>query len=363
MTRWLSRLLPSDWDWPLLAAGLGLSCISLVGLSSAALVLDPMLAVKQGIWVAVGIFASLLVACVPYTRWIEIGVFIYPVVSLVLIVVLIAGTVKLGASRWITVFGFSMQPSELAKLSSACVVARYLSSHAQPISTRAALTSAVLAGVPALLIFLQPDLGTATIFAAIWFGAAWSAGMPSLLLKLGTAAMAVVLPCGWFLLKDYQRARLMVFVNPNVDPLGAGYTIIQSRIAIGSGQLFGRGWRAGTQAHLNFLPERHSDFLYSVVGEEWGFIGSVLVVALFGLLIWRGTRLAADNSDVQGRALAMGLTSWIAYQAIINMGMVMGVVPVVGVPLPFMSYGGSAMVTTWIALGILQSTRRFRTRF
>ena len=150
----------------------------------------------------------------------------------------------------------------------------------------------------------------------------------------------------------------MVFLNPQVDPLGAGYTIIQSVIAIGSGQLWGRGWRAGTQNQLNFLPERHSDFIFSVIGEEWGLVGCLVVIVLFGWLLARIIRLAQGSSDPQGRLIAVGVFSWLAYQACVNMGMVMGVLPVVGIPLPLVSYGGTAMLSIWLALGFLQSVRR-----
>jgi len=265
--------------------------------------------------------------------------------------------------RWLTVFGVSVQPSELAKLATACILARALAGQPSPLPLRSLLMSAALVGVPALLIFLQPDLGSSSILAAIWLGTVWVAQLSRRHLAMLAAAGCAALPIGWHLLKDYQRTRLLVFVNPHADPLGAGYTIIQSKIAIGSGQLFGRGWLAGTQNQLNFLPERHADFLYSVIGEEWGLFGAALVVGLFGCLLWRAIRIALENPEPQGRLLATGLTAWIGYQAIVNMGMVMGLVPVVGVPLPLVSYGGSAMVTTWIALGLLQSVRRFGTRF
>ncbi len=355
--------LARDLDWPLMLAGLALSLISLVAMKSATMTLNPDLAVKQAIWAVAGVIACLAVASVPYPRLIDAGVFGYLIAVAALLLVLIAGTVKLGAARWVTIFGFSLQPSELAKLATACVVARYLSIQTAPIGMREILWSASLVAVPSLLIFLQPDLGSSTVLAAIWFGAAFVAGMPKKLLGGLAAALLALLPCAWMILKDYQRTRLMVFINPGVDPLGAGYTIIQSKITIGSGQWLGRGWMSGTQSQLSFLPERHSDFLYSVVGEEWGFLGSVAVVLLFGLLVWRMLKIAQDNSDAQGRYLATALASWIAYQAVVNMGMVMGVLPVVGVPLPMVSYGGSAMVATWVALGILQSIRRFGTRF
>lgn len=351
------------WDRTLwVAAGL-LSLISLVSLTSACATLNPALVGRQAIWVALGILLSIAAALVPYTRWLDLSIFLYIAALLLLALVELAGTVKLGAVRWLTVFGVSVQPSELAKLATACVLTRVLANQPEPLPFRQVVMSALVAGLPALLIFLQPDLGSSSILAAVWFGTVWAAGLSRRQMAAMTIGGLAILPLAWHLLKDYQRTRLLVFVNPHADPLGAGYTIIQSQIAIGSGQLLGRGWLAGTQNQLNFLPERHADFLYSVIGEEWGFLGAGLVVALFGILLWRGIRIALSVSDSQGRCLAVGLVSWIGYQAVVNMGMVMGLLPVVGVPLPLMSYGGSAMMTTWLALGMLQGLSRFGTRF
>jgi len=224
------------------------------------------------------------------------------------------------------------------------------------------LISGVLAGLPAGIIFLQPDLGTSSVVFVVWLGAVWAAGMSRKHLVMIAAGLSVLLPIGWHALREYQRMRLLVFLNPHQDPLGAGYTIIQSQIAIGSGRLLGRGWMAGTQNQLSFLPERHSDFLYSVIGEEWGFLGSSAVIALFLCLLWRATAIAQASLDPRGRVLAMGLAAWIGYQAIVNMGMVMGLLPVVGVPLPLVSYGGSAMLMAWISVGLLNSIARIGMR-
>ena len=341
----------------------GLSLIGLMALRSAAATLDPSLVTKQALWVGLGVLASLAAASIPYTRWLDLSPVFYALVVILLVLVEVAGTVKLGAARWLTVFGFSLQPSELAKLASACWLARALANRPVPLPIQSLAVSALVAGVPALLVFLQPDLGSSSILAAIWLGSVWSAGVSRKHLALLAMGGLVLLPVGWHALKDYQQARLLVFLHPQADPLGAGYTIIQSTIAIGSGQWWGRGWMAGTQSQLNFLPERHADFLFSVIGEEWGFLGSVLVVVLCGVLVWRAVQIALRNSEPQGRLLAMALTSWIGYQAVVNIGMVMGLLPVVGIPLPLVSYGGSAMVMTWLAVGLLQSVHRFGTRF
>ena len=353
----------SSWNRSLFLATGALCLISLISLFSASSIFHPALVSHQALWIGLGFLVSLLVASVPYTKWLDSSTFLYILAVMLLLVVEVAGTVKLGAARWITLFGVSVQPSELAKLAAAFALARYLSTQPSPLSSRTLMLTALLAGVPALLVFAQPDLGSSSVIVAIWFGAVWIAGLStrSLLAMLG--AGVAFLPIGWHFLKDYQRTRLLVFINPHADPLGAGYTIIQSQIAIGSGQLFGRGWLSGTQNYLNFLPERHTDFLFSVIGEEWGFLGSLVVVALFVWLLVVGIRIALSNSDSQGRLLAMGLVSWLAYQAVINLGMVSGLLPTVGVPLPLVSYGGSAVMVTWIAVGLLQSIERHGTRF
>jgi len=233
-----------------------------------------------------------------------------------------------------------------------------LAASAGPLSGRRVGMSLLIVGPPAALVFLQPDLGSASVFFAIWGGMLWMAGASRWALGALVSALVAMLPIGWHLLKAYQRDRLLAFLNPQMDPLGAGYTIIQSTIALGAGGLWGRGWFAGTQNQLRFLPERHSDFIFSVIGEEWGFIGCLSVVMLFGVLLTRAARLAMTTADPQGRLLAGGVGLWIGYQAFVNMGMVMGLVPVVGVPLPLVSYGGSSMVTVWVALGFLQSIVR-----
>ena len=350
-------------DRTLFALAGALCAIGVLALTSATATLDPILTLRQSIWIVVGAGASLVVASSSYTRWTDLSVVVYLGVLLLLVIVELAGTVKLGATRWITVFGFSLQPSELAKLATVCGLARYLAAQPVPLPARSLAISAGLAGVPALLVFLQPDLGSSSIIAAIWLGMVLVAGLSRRqVVGLAVGGLAA-LPLAWHGLKEYQRLRLLVFLNPHLDPLGAGYTIIQSKIAIGSGQLFGRGWLSGTQNQLNFLPERHADFLYSVIGEEWGFVGAVTVVVLFGWLLWRACRIALGNLEPQGRLLAMGVVSWLGYQAVVNMGMVMGLLPVVGVPLPLISYGGSAMVVVWLALGLLQGVHRFGTRF
>ena len=347
------------WDWTVLAAAASLVLVGALAMCSAASAVNPQLGLRHATWIALGVALSFGVARLSPPRWMDAAGVVYGLTLSALALVLVAGAVRLGAARWLSVFGLSIQPSEFMKLGTIALLARYLAGQPRPLPARAVRGSLLIAGVPALLIVLQPDLGSASIFGAIWVGMVWIAGASPRTLGGIAASLLALLPIGWHLLHDYQRDRLLVFINPHADPLGAGYTIIQSTIAIGSGRWLGRGWFAGTQNQLSFLPERHSDFLFSVIGEEWGFVGSVAVVALFGWLLARTLRVAGELSDPQGRLFLAGVGAWLGYQVFVNLGMVMGLVPVVGVPLPLMSYGGSSMIAVWTALGLLQSLRRW----
>lgn len=340
------------------AAAVGLALISGIAMASASATRDPTLAVRHTTWIVIGVLGSLGVARTNYRLWTDMAVIAYGVSLIALALVPVAGIVRLGAARWLSIFGMSVQPSELAKLATVCLLARCLSATVRPLPMRAVLASLALVGPPVLLIFMQPDLGSATVLGAIWFGMVWVAGAPRRVLGAAIGGLLALVPVGWHLLEGYQRDRLVAFLNPQADPLGAGYTIIQSTIAIGSGGLWGRGWFAGTQNQLSFLPERHSDFIFSVIGEEWGFVGCLSVIVLFGILLARAVRIALSVLDPQGRLIAAGIFSWLGYQAFVNLGMVVGLLPVVGVPLPLISYGGSSMVAVWIALGMLQSLAR-----
>ncbi len=346
------------WDWTLWITAGALCLMSGIAMASASVAVDPDLALRHGMWMAVGWCASLAVARTNYRTWTEFIAIAYGMSLAALLLVPMAGAVRLGATRWLSVFGFSVQPSEFAKLTTVWMLARYLSGQATPLPGVVFWGSLLIAGPPAFLVLMQPDLGSASIFGAIWLGMVWLAGARRRNLMTVGVLFVALCPVGWHALKEYQRDRLLAFINPHADPLGTGFSIIQSTIAIGSGQFWGRGWFAGTQNQLSFLPERHSDFIFSVIGEEWGFLGCVAVVVAFGILLLRVQQLALRTVDPQGRLLAAGIGSWLAYQAFVNIGMVMGLLPVVGVPLPFVSYGGSSMVTLLVALGLLQSVHR-----
>lgn len=349
-----------QWDWWLLGAALALVGASMVAMMSAAATVHDTLIARHALWMLFGIILCGLVGCLPAPRVVGSAALLYGVSVASLLLVMIAGTVRLGATRWLSLFGVSLQPSELAKLATVAVLARYLAGQPHPLPSRVILTSLVLSGAPLLLVFFQPDLGSASILGVIWLGMIWVGGASRRTLAVIGACVVMAIPVGWHVLKAYQRARLLAFLNPHADPLGAGYTIIQSTIAMGSGGLWGRGWLSGTQHQLQFLPEHHSDFIFSVIGEEWGWFGCLAVIVAFGVLLSRINRLGVEAPDDHTRLVAAGCFSWIGYQACANMGMVIGLLPVVGVPLPFVSYGGSSMVTLWAALGILLALRRAR---
>lgn len=348
----------SGTDRAILAAGLVLALLSGLALISATALTHTHLVQRHLFWIGLGLLIYWAVARTPYHRLADFAAVAYGVSLALLILVQVAGATRLGATRWLSVFGFSLQPSEVAKLATIWMLAYALADQPKPLPARAVGLSLAIVGLPALLIFIQPDLGSSTILLGIWFGVVWSAGLSRRWLVGFAIGGLALLPAAWHILRDYQKDRLLAFINPHADPLGAGYTIIQSIIAVGSGQLFGRGWHAGTQGQLNFLPERHSDFIFSVIAEEWGFLGSLVVVVAFGVLLGRALRIAQQARVPHGQLLAVGVFGWLAYQAIVNLGMVIGLLPVVGVPLPLVSYGGSAMVVSWAGLGLLQSIRR-----
>lgn len=222
---------------------------------------------------------------------------------------------------------------------------------------------ALIVLIPMGLIFREPNLGTALVFVPAVVAMLWVWRLPAKIwwTLLGLAAIAI--PLGWHGLHEYQRSRLLMFVNPNLDPLGAGYTVLQSKIAIGSGLLWGRGWFAGTQNQLNFLPERHTDFIFSIIGEEWGFLGAAGVLGLYAFLLHRGFTIAAESRDPFGTLLVTGLTTLLGCHIIINVGMTLGLMPVVGLPLPLMSYGGSWLLACLMVIGMILSVGMRRPGF
>lgn len=422
--RWKSFLQPwQNIDWSLLATVIGLCVLGGVMIRSTEL--------NQGwtdwwqhwLMAGVGLFIAMVIARCRYDFLLEWKWWIYGLTNVSLIIVMSPlGTSALGAQRWINVFGFYVQPSEFAKIGAIITLAALL--HERTASTIPALLRALaITGVPWLLVFIQPDLGTSLVFGAIilamlyWGNAklgwlilmisplvsailfnlafdpsfwksSWILGVLMWVLVSGwIVAMGVVgwhsLPWNWRGaigalainlvsgelghivwsqgLKAYQRDRITLFLNPDQDPLGGGYHLIQSRIAIGAGQLFGRGLNKGTQTQLNFIPEQHTDFIFSAIGEELGFIGALLVILAFWFVCLRIILIAQNARDNFGSLLAVGVFGMLVFQVVVNISMTIGLGPVTGIPLPWVSYGRSAMISNLIAIGLVESVANFRT--
>jgi rod shape determining protein RodA len=284
----------------------------------------------------------------------------YGGVLLLLILVEALGFVTKGAQRWLSLGFMNLQPSELMKPVIILAIARFydLLPVAELRRFNALWPAAAMIGVPAALILIQPDLGTAVMVVAGGITVMFLAGLPLRLFAGGAAFLAVAGPIAFSFLHEYQRQRVLIFMNPEADPSGAGYHIRQSQIAIGSGGLFGKGFLNGTQSHLQYLPENHTDFIFATMAEEWGLLGGVLIIAAYALVIKWGIGVALEAKDRFSRLTAAGLTTTIFFYVAINLMMVMGLAPVVGIPLPLVSYGGSAMLTVMLCLGGLMAIER-----
>lgn len=355
----LDRRLLHNVDWLLLGAALFIIGLSLICLWS----LNPgrgisSLVWRQLSWVGVGLVGLLVVASVDYRNLVRAAPMLYVVGLGLLGSVFALGRTVSGARRWIHLGPLTVQPSEVFKLIFIITLAWALTSgRAERLSRGALIGTFVLLGVPFLLVVRQPDLGTALclvpVLGAILVGIGVRLKVLGVLVLAGVAAM----PLGWLVLKPYQRDRLLVYLDPFRDPLGTAYNVIQAKIAIGSGQLLGKGIGGATQSRLSFLPERHTDFIFAVFAEMWGFLGCLVLIVAYVLLVMRGFEIAAGTRETRGRILALGVTTVFAAQILINVGMVTGLLPIVGIPLPLMSYGGSSMVVSLTALGLLLSIR------
>lgn len=308
---------------------------------------------RHGIRYAVGLVIMLVLAFGGIRRWYSLAYVGYGACFLLLVVVEIAGSGS-GATRWIDLGVMRLQPSELMKVALVLALARLLHEAGPDGADRLHVLgpALLLITAPAVLVLKQPDLGTAVLLCAGGVAILFLAGVAWWKFGIAAALVAGAAPVAWSFLHDYQRARVLTFMEPERDPLGAGYHIIQSMIALGSGGTFGKGWLQGTQAHLSFLPEKHTDFVFTMLGEELGLAGGLFVLALFALLIARIYRIAFLSESRFGRLLALGVGTTLFLYVAINVSMVMGLAPVVGVPLPFVSYGGTAMLTLQLGLGL-----------
>lgn len=360
------RRLAQHFDWGLLGLTLLLGSMGIITLYSAVTAGAPtfqkVLYIKQVIWFGVGFALMIAAFLFDYKKLDQMSFFIYGFCVLLLVCVLLFGRYVSGSRRWLMLGPFSIQPSELVKIGLIIGLARSYAKVANTggVGFRELIVPVILTALPFILIVKQPDLGTALLLVMI-------AGSITLFVKIEKrtficiiAAGMVTIPLVWFFLKGYQKRRILTFLDPDRDPLGAGYHIIQSKIAIGSGMITGKGFLKGTQNTLSFLPEQHTDFIFSVLAEEWGFVGSVGLIILFLMLIIWGLNIAYGCRDTFGIALSFGVTAMIFWQVFINIGMVMGLMPVVGIPLPLISYGGSSVITIMIGLGLLMNVRMRR---
>jgi rod shape determining protein RodA len=369
--------LTTDWkrfDFLLLLAALALvgyglaliysGSLALYGSSHGALTHAVL---KQAVFLGLGLVLMLVLVSIDYRSWSTLAPALYVVTIVALLGVMVLGQRAFGSRRWFSIGGIELQPSELAKLVSIILLARYMADDRERVRTaRGFLTTFALAALPAMLVFVEPDLGTAIVFLAIWAGMVYVAGATArhLLTFAGVAIAAI--PFGVLVgLSGYQKDRFSSFISPEKDPLGAGFNILQAQISIGSGGLFGKGLTHGPQTQLAYLRTQTTDYVFSVLGEELGFIGAMVLFALFLLLLFRGLRTATRSQDDFGRFIATGVVVMIVVQLFINIGVNVRLFPVTGIPLPFISQGGSSLLTMFAAVGILQSiaVRRRATPF
>jgi rod shape determining protein RodA len=320
-------------------------------------------ATPQIVRFVVGCFILVSVALIDIRVWMTLAYPAYAVALVLLGAVIVVGHMGMGAQRWISLGPIEIQPSELMKISLILALARFLHGKSvedvsKPLNLLVALA---MIGIPAVLVVLQPNLGTTLIIVADGVSLLFLAGLSWYWIAPALGALAVAIPTAWeFVLHDYQKRRVMTFLDPQSDPLGAGWNITQAKIAIGSGGLTGKGFLEGSQSRLNFLPEKQTDFIFTNFGEEFGFVGCIALLALFGVVLATGIQIAMRARGQFARLLAMGVTLNFFFYILINMAMVMGLIPVVGIPMPLVSYGGTAMLTVMFGFGLLMSVHVHR---
>ena len=342
-------------DWALVAAALMLALVGLATVNSASAELAGNQLARQGLWVGIGCCAMLAAALFNYRTLIEFAFPIYLFGLSLLITVLLVGRVAGGARSWLGYAGIGLQPAEVAKLTTALWLASYLASiDRRTLGLREIVLSGLIVAVPIALIALQPDLGSAAMFVPLLAGMLLVGGIDRKVLVGGLVAALVLGAALWFFgLHDYQRQRITSFLNPNADPLGAGYQVQQSKIAVGSGELTGKGYMQGTQSQLRFLPARHTDFVFAVLAEEWGFLGTLAVLGLYAMWIVNAFRIALRAREKEAVLLIVGLVSLFSFHVVYNTAMVVGFVPITGIPLPFLSYGGSFTLLNFAITGLI----------
>jgi len=317
---------------------------------------DPSLDIlrKQMLWAVIGVALMIVFMSIDYHVFFDIAPFLYGIGNLLLVYLLIWGKLTANVKSWIHIGSFQFQPAEFMKIFTALMLARYFDNHsAAYLNVRSFLRVMVIVGLPVALIFLEPDLGTAASYAPLIAVAMFFGGIRWRVWVAAIVILAIVVPVGWMMLKPYQKDRVVTFLNPDRDPLGKGYQVTQAKIAIGSGGIHGKGFRQGTQAKFGYLPAKQTDFIFSVLGEEWGFIGVIIVLGLYLFLILQALTFAKHARDRGGAFLAICLISFFIFHVLINISMQIGLLPTTGIPLPLISYGGSSTMMFLIAIGLM----------
>ncbi|MBM3246316.1 MAG: rod shape-determining protein RodA [Candidatus Omnitrophica bacterium] len=359
-------------QWKILLIAVLIAAIGILSIYSSTYQKETKLWQHQFIWFILGVFSFFILSNFDYRRLWDGTYFLYLFALALLAVVFITGAVRMGAQRWLRIAWFNFQPSELAKLILVIFLARYFSRKSEyDVSLlsgkfgifRGLILPFIFIAIPMFLIIEQPDLGSGAMVFFIFIAMFYLSGVRLRYVFIFSLVIALSLPVFWQFLRGYQKERLLVFLNPNIDPLGAGYTLVQSKIAIGSGGFWGKGWLAGTQSQLRFLPESHTDFIFATFAEEWGFLGGGVLLLLYYFLIREGLLIGQRTNDNFGRLLSWGISLGLTIQISVNIAMTMGLMPIVGLPLPLMSYGGSSMLVTFASLGILVNIDKRRAVF
>lgn len=365
----IDRRLVSNFDWVVFSTVLIISLLGIITIYSATRPLPggehPSYYIRQIYWLLIGLVALFLAVSFDYIWLSRSSMFLYICGLLLLVLVLFAGRSGMGARRWISIGTLGFQPSEFFKLAYLIVLARYMSTKTGRLSAGSiSYAFAAFVLLPLGLLIKQPDLGTSMVLLALFVLMSLGKGVRKRVIALAVGITLVSAPflgsIVWDGLKDYQKKRILAFVKPDSGPEGVSYHVTQSKVAVGSGGAFGKGYLNGTQGPFRFLPEKHTDFVFSVFAEEWGFAGSLLLLVSYLILILRGLNIAQKAKDEFGRLLALGITFMFSLYCFVNIGMTMGLAPVVGIPLPFMSYGGTALVSNMLAAGILINIRARR---
>lgn len=353
----LAEILPRRIDLRILVLALVLTAIGIaMVVSTTAGTPRGDLAGKQVFFAVLGLVAAGVLLAIDYRILLQYSPGLYGFTLFVLLLLPILGKRIAGAKSWLKMGGFQIQPSEFARISIALLLAWILENDDRALlRTRSIAAIAAAVGVPIVLVLIQPDLGLALTYLPFLAAALFFGGIPGRWWAVLIIGGSLAIGGSWFLLKDYQKDRIRTFLDPNLAARGAGYQVRQARIAIGSGGIFGKGWKRGTQSRLGFLPVRHTDFIFAALAEEWGFAGVAIFLALYGFLIARGLALARDARDRGGAMLVLLLILNIAAQALVNVAMNVGVMPTTGITLPFVSYGGSSLIATWCMLGLILS--------